>query len=367
VSLLAIALGCGACGRLDFNAVGRTGDAGLSGDAGDGGADRPNVVFLTRNTFTSAQVATADKQCGDAATAAGVPGTFVAWVSTTSTAAIDRLAGSRGWVRTDGFPVTDQPADLLAPTGMYNPIIVDERMLTVGAPNGAWTGTDQTGHLSTNGNCGDWMMTTGTTDGGDPVRASAVFTSTGGNYNCSAAMYLYCFEVGHVAVVRAPSKSLPPSVHRAFLSMPVVADNGPGAFDTQCTTDATNAGLPGTYLAAVATSTTSIASRFTADPRPVYRIDGTEIAPDLATFFNSATGQLEAPVNQQADGTYVVAKFTTGSQSPQALGDVTCNDYTSPAMPAWNGASDSVNTTQFWFSQGSASCNSALPVMCLQE
>jgi len=65
----------------------------------DGATDRPNIVFIS-NAVTPAPMgglAGGDMLCNDAATAAGLPGAYVAFLSTATVNAIDRLAGSRGW------------------------------------------------------------------------------------------------------------------------------------------------------------------------------------------------------------------------------------------------------------------------------
>src|SRR5262245_12432676 len=76
-----------------------------------------NVAFVTTRTLnpsTFGGLAGADAICQATADQAGLPGTYIAWLSTTTTNAVDRLAGSRGWVRTDGVPFADTPADIAA-------------------------------------------------------------------------------------------------------------------------------------------------------------------------------------------------------------------------------------------------------------
>jgi hypothetical protein len=127
VALLVVACGVG-CGRINFNPLGDGGAAHVDA-SGDGPFPTANHVFVTRGSW-NANFATSN--------------------------AIDRLAGSRGWVRMDGEPVVDLPADILT-AKTFNPITLDAD----GAPTLAtvWTGRDRTGK-SVFGSCMDW--TTGT-------------------------------------------------------------------------------------------------------------------------------------------------------------------------------------------------------------
>src|SRR5689334_19443588 len=121
-----VVIGLAACGRVGFD-VAKT-------ELADAADTRPNVVFVTSGTtpatFAAPPLASADGVCASRAVAKGLPGTFVAWLSTSTTDAIDRLAGSRGWVRVDGAPVADTAAEMIAGR-IYNPINVDEAGQTV--------------------------------------------------------------------------------------------------------------------------------------------------------------------------------------------------------------------------------------------
>src|SRR5215510_6780649 len=98
------------CGRLSSDSqVQPVGDdtAALEGAA--------NLVFVTSQHVIAGQLgslAAADAVCNESAANAGLPGVYVAWLSTSATNAIDRLAGARGWVRPDGRPFADTSADI---------------------------------------------------------------------------------------------------------------------------------------------------------------------------------------------------------------------------------------------------------------
>jgi hypothetical protein len=120
--ILACLLAAG-CGRLGFDS--RIQLAGDDTVMPDGPA---NLVFVTSQHVIAGQLgslAAADARCNDAAGGAGLPGHYVAWLSTSKTSAIDRLAGARGWVRPDGRPFADTPADIAAGRIWY-PASIDE-------------------------------------------------------------------------------------------------------------------------------------------------------------------------------------------------------------------------------------------------
>jgi len=74
-----------------------------------------NFVFATSTSYPAdfGGLAGADAICNQHAGDAGLPGTYVAWLSTTTVDARDRLAGARGFVRPDGLPFADTVDDAL--------------------------------------------------------------------------------------------------------------------------------------------------------------------------------------------------------------------------------------------------------------
>src|SRR5947207_2017750 len=127
---LALVLLLSACGRLGFDAQ-RVGDGDGSGGTADGFVRGDvtitnNIAFLSQPTVvvgTLGSASAADQACGDQAIAAGLPGTYVAWISTSTSNAIDRLAGARGWVRVDGVPFADQLSELAA-SHLMSPLVI---------------------------------------------------------------------------------------------------------------------------------------------------------------------------------------------------------------------------------------------------
>jgi hypothetical protein len=89
------------CGRVDFELHGVA-------DAPADAAPPANFAFVTSTkqlpTTFGSDLAGADAICNTRATQAGLLGTYVAWLSSTTMPAVNRLGGARGWIRTDGLP-----------------------------------------------------------------------------------------------------------------------------------------------------------------------------------------------------------------------------------------------------------------------
>jgi hypothetical protein len=283
-ALFALFVFAAGCGRLDFGEWSRSDASDDSSDA----APRANRAFVARDRVPAnlGGLTGADATCAAAAAAAGLDGMFIAVLSTSTTNAGDRLNGSRGWVRVDGTPIVDT-ADAMFhpmlqpyPTGELNPIAFDEYGHAIPSPLDVWTGTTSSGTYDVAfAACGDWTTNASQTVTVGEADYSAD-TFDGAPYNCSLTARLYCFEVGKSVTVS------PVSIDGriAFLSTAAGLGGGLGALDALCQSDAMAANLPGTYLAAAATTTTTISSRFTIDARPWRRVDGTYVADGSAMF-----------------------------------------------------------------------------------
>jgi hypothetical protein len=366
-----------ACGRIDFAEL-----TDAAGASGDGAMLVANRAFVTSATFTGnlGGLSGADAKCMSAATTAGRSGTFVAFLSATTTDAIARVAGSRGWVRTDGVPVFDQITDAFPGGVMYAPIDHDEagvRVSSLPEPR-IFSGSDANGRLNSNPfveTCADWI------DGTSAQNALyGSYTGTGPEEldiigeGCQLSAHLICLEIGHAAPLAPPSAAVT-GRHVFVSSLPT--GTGLAALDAVCTSDATSAGLPGTYRAAVATSTTTIASRFTADARPVERIDGTVVAATTTSFL-SAGVDLLANANQMANGTFTTTTIWTGAPDPVTVAGTgttgACANWTdrSTSLFAVLGMVADASSPVFWGyatfggTNGTA-CSLVQPVLCLEE
>jgi len=359
------------CGRLDFESVpGLRGDAGFPNDAVVVGGGTANRVFVTSATFDGnlGGQTGADMKCQTAATMAGLQGTFIAFISTSTSDAISRLAGSRGWLRMDGAPVVDQPAQIASLT-MWNPIDLDEHGVVATLSGEPWTGSTMQGmHSPGVTTCSDWTVNTPNTatGGAGLVQASWPSSISGVASECRAFGPLYCFEIGHAAQVTSGGIA----GRIVFVSKGLYAGGGVTTLDAMCASEAAAAGLTGTFISAVATTAQGIATRAVPDSRAWRRVDGVEVAA-ANQLFDGTT--LRSYVTQTADGSYVTPSVFTGAfdgVTPSMAG-TNCSNWTdtSTAGQGELGLPSVVDSTGFWadYDTVTESCNFVAGVICLQR
>ncbi len=306
-----------------------------------------NLMFVTNyvNAYALGGLEGADETCAQDAEAAGLDGTYRAWLSTTTTDARDRLGSARGWVRIDGYPIADTAEDWATAKSLmpvaYN--AAGERQEHM-----FWTGTNSDGQLGGNrpfyyeeqtlspGSCGDWgELDPPLADGGRPPEGAAVGSSTGigvrlsdtTTIDCDSGAGLLCVGVDK----STPLSFTPASGRVAFLSdARVAANEGIGAADTIC--QAEGAGLGGSFLAAIATSTTPLWDRFDLDGDPWVRVDGIPFVADAADLANSH--EVLTGLNVLANGELVVSydaadtfALTGGDFDGELEPEQTCQDW----------------------------------------
>ncbi|MEB2284493.1 MAG: hypothetical protein OZ922_07440 [Myxococcales bacterium] len=334
-----------------------------------------NRVFVTSTLQNGGfgGLAGADAICAARAAAVSLPGTYVAWLSTTGTAAPDRLGSAQGFVRVDGKPFANSVADILA-NEIFAPLRIDENGVdvSVGEPPTAspltvWTGTAKDGSIAAY-TCNDWTSPDAAASGmaGRLTGGPAAWTARS-NAGCDTARRLYCFQVDHTASL-GPA---PTSGKIAFVSTKAFTP-GPGVglagADALCAGNAAAVGLGGTYKALLATTTASAASRMALAPLYV-RPDGTPIATG-ATL--AAGGALESGIWQRADGSYVPSAgdlVYTGAAAPAVAGTAasTCDDWSAQTSTAATiGASVYADTT-WWSHATNAACSATIAVYCLEQ
>lgn len=334
-----------------------------------------NRVFVT-STLQAGDfggLAGADLICAQRAAAAGLPGMYRAWLSTSTVNAISRLDTARGFVRIDGKPFANSAADIAA-NRIFHPMRIDESGVDVssGISPGASTLTVFTGTLGdgtvASDTCDDYTSTSGNARRGE-VSGGPVTWTARQNSNCSTTRRLYCFQVDHSGadLVPAPTAGKIAFVStKAFSPGPAVGIDGA---DALCAANATSAGLLGTYKALLATTTASAASRVTLAPLYV-RPDGIPIASGSTI---AAGGPLDSGIWQRADGTYVPATGDltyTGAPSPSAVAPTltaSCDDWTSTTSTSAHIGADTFADPLWWALAQNGTCTSTLAVYCLQQ
>ena len=322
-----------------------------------------NIVFATSTaqlpTTFGSDLAGADALCAARANAAALPGTFVAFLSTSMINAGDRLAGARGWVRPDGRPFADQVDDLVNGTIVFPPRL-DEAGNDLGGAH-VVSGTQGGGTASTS--CSDYsdpagMIRFGSTDG----TYEAWFTR--GFDPCNQPARIYCFGTS----LARPVTITPEIGRRAFVTVGTFAPGGGvAAADALCASEAQAAGLSGTFQALLETSTAGAASRFSLSGATWVRLDGVPIVDSPAQL---ATGILNTSLSVTAAGAHLDGAVTfTGATtndlaSPQPAPD-TCSDWTTSS------GSTSLGNTFYGYeaavSWSSGTCNAAYSLYCLEE
>lgn len=338
------------------------GDSSSSSESSSSTGEPPdpqaNIVFMTSLGVPKGPnvVEQADVLCNGLARDAGLPGEYVAWLSTSKVAALDRLLGARGWVRPDGLPFADRPSDILEGRIFYPPVL-DELGAEVRSRR-ALTGTSAAGEVSAN--CEDWTITEKVSATiGEPGATFSAWTSDG-SLNCAEAQSLgvYCFGVD----LSVPVEFVPQEGRHAFVTATLFDGSvGLATFDEACATEATGAGLEGSYLALVATSTQSALSRFDTSGPPWVNALGVPLANTAAAL--SVLAHLEAPPSLTAVGEPVTGDYWVGSALPTTVGTSTCTDWTGEG----SGRVYDTEYTSDWFNDTTTSCTGLRRVLCFEE
>lgn len=327
----------------------------------------PNLAFVTSTTFTGnlGGLAGADQACNTIANAAGHAGSYRAWLSTLAVNAKDRLTGTSGWSRTDGAPFADQVSDI-ASGHLFYPLDRDENGTFVGDVQ-VMTATNAAGNYSGSGDCSTWSSTANSTLFGIASSDAGGFTQRGAGL-CSTPRHLYCFGIGTATVVAPPAVS----ARRAFVSTGWQPGGGIASADAHCQTDASAAGLSGTFKALLATSTASAISRFDTSIAAARwaRPDDTVLAASAAALA-SATYLDAAPTSNAANTLwYSNYGVWSGAASLTATGTgtQTCNDWTAGSVAATGlyGLTDATKVAD-WRGYGSIACSQPNAIVCLQQ
>jgi hypothetical protein len=358
-------------------AGGRDGEAGVvvnaADDGGEGGvmdaADAsvpPNVVFVTsekRAPGSLGGLAGADAFCNHRAAAAGLEGTYVAWLSTAQESARSRIGAAAGWVRPDGLPFT---ADLAAgETHVWYPARLDEFGAPVAADEVVVTGTNYDGDFA-GSSCGEWTSNSGGVTVGYAAGGTGTWTN-GEARSCATPLRVYCFGVERTASVMSAS-----AVGRvAFVSAALIDPSiGVASADALCAGEASDAALPGTFKALMSTNGTPAASRFAtgAGTATWVRSDGVPLAASAAAFM---AGELVASLNLSAKGgSYENYVVWIGAPADAAAGAPAkdCLAWSSHGEADVSIAGHTARASRHLFDNGATACSfPAARILCLQD
>jgi hypothetical protein len=319
------------------------------------GITEKNIAFLTstRTPGNMGGLSGADAICAARATAAGLPGSYVAWLSTGSVNAISRLAGSRGWIRVDGQAFADTTT-ALGGSQFFYPLRVDELGAVLPVSDfitSVLTGTMGDGTAQAD-RCGDWALSGGTAAMGAPNSGATSWTYAVTS-NCDFPRPLYCFGVGINRAVSATA-----SGRGAFLSQGSFfpQSGGIAVADTLCQNEAGAQGLPRStsYRAYLSTNAVPAAMRFSLTGAPWVRLDGVLLA---ATPDDFVSGALLSALVVTSTRAHVRSEVYTGVNA-------TCSDWTS--LSAMGGVADNASM-RLAFYESTRTCGNSRRIYCLEN
>ena len=277
-----------------------------------------NLAFVTSLTYVPYQIGGqqgADAACQARAQAAGLDGTYVAWLSTSMISAASRIpASARGWYRTDGHPIADTLASLTGGKILY-PISTDETGAAVPVVPFVFTGTANDGTNMLNGmpvaTCSDYTDPTGQVVVAEPVGGKGAWSDYS-NGPCNSAARLYCLGISYSAAVSVPAAT----TRTAFVTKAAfIPSGGLTGADALCQQEAAGANLPGTYKAHLATSTATAISRFDTSGPPWARVDHVLLAATASALGQVQNSWLAMP-DQAADGSAIGLVMFWGTSGP---------------------------------------------------
>ncbi|MCB9691143.1 MAG: hypothetical protein H6736_04940 [Alphaproteobacteria bacterium] len=138
--------------------------------------------------------------------------------------------------------------------------------------------------------------------------------------------------------------------HTSFVTLGPQTYAGLAAMDAKCQSDATTAGLPGTFLAAVTDLPNGVSvpsARFPADLE-MRRPDGTLVASSVTAFFDLSVTDVTAAVQVLADGSNAAVAVMTGGGNGRGDCGVTAGFTNgSDSLPTWLGNPTATNTSRW--------------------
>lgn len=317
-------------------------------DLADAAIDAPaalagNLVFVTAGLYEpGGGLAAADAICMEEAAAAGHAGAFVAWLSSATVRAPDRLAGSQGWVRADGRPVANTVTALLAGQVLHP--------ITRSADGERAVGAVATGTAADGGAldaCEGWTsvsdadrMRLGNVNG-----TTRAWTETAAELPCDGTARLYCFGLGEVADVRPMETG-----RLAFITEGTWQPGGGiASADAVCQAEAEAAGKTGTFRALLASAAGFGLERFR---------EGRWVRPDGVVLLEPGETSFHTTINVTLAGEYVTGRAWSGHPQLER-----CLDWTSNASNEL-----AVTVTAELAAAGSpATCANAFRLRCLED
>ncbi len=366
--------------------------SGGGGGGGDGGTPQPhpNVAFVTSVAYPGnlGGIAGADAKCQSRADAAGLPGTFKAWISDSTTDAychIHNLTGKKAtncgglaalpvaagpWIKTNGAPFAPTIDKLTAsPHVVYTPLNYDEfGNLFLPTWAGNYTNTDWNGvYFSGYAACNDWTDGTVSTEavGGQVYSAANNLWGSGFGYSCASSLPLICMQTG----AGMPLSSVTTTGKTVFITSTAQSGNlgGLAGADAICQSRASAGGLanPTKFRAWLSDSTTDAISRLSSNG-PWVRRDGIKVADNKAVL---TSGTLFTSISLNELGDYVNSGAWTGTNANGTKAADTCNNWTDNTAGNQGLIGIEYLASSDWSSDsaGAFNCNNTYNLYCFED
>ncbi len=342
-------------------------------------------------------LAAGDAICQARASAAGLSGTYKAWLSDSTTDAYCHIHGLTGkkavncgqvslptaagpWVRTDGHPFAGTINELINNGQVYTPARYDENGAILSAKN-YFTGTDPNGAASA-GHCSNWTNDTNSYSArfGYTEGTTGFWTSYGG-IGCDGSIRLLCFQTGTGRPL--PSITAPAGSKKVFVTSVSGTGNltswadysgsatGAEAGDTICQNRATAVGLTGTYKAWLSTSTPDFEAidRITSTG-PWYRLDGVKVADNKAALISTSSTPLFTAVSQTETGAYITypSQFVWTATGDNGVGFAeNCSNWSDASSGTDGRVGFATLAISAWTHVTVNSCNALCPLYCFED
>jgi hypothetical protein len=241
---------------------------------------------------------------------------------------------------------------------VFYPPRIDETGSDVGMGQQVATGTNELGVDQSGGDCFNYTDPTYPIHWGLADSGPGLWTNAGVNSDCTTSMRLYCFGVDHLTALPA----LPVTGKRMFVSKPTMLNVGLSTLDAACNSEATIAGLTGTFVALLATTTQDALTHAGGlQANPWVRLDGVEVTKDFMQF--------SAPPALGTGDSYLNIDVATGAMASNTLATAGSGNCTN-----WSGSgtyTDYGQSTHSWakaFNAGNMmNCGSAQAVYCVEK
>lgn len=152
------------------------------------------AFYLVDGWTSGGGIGTADTACQNAATGAGLAGSFRALLATSTDSAASRFTDGPTWVRRDGVRLAATAADVLA-GNLEAAIAVQASGAHVTAGGNVITGGSSPAVAGTpTTTCMNWTSTSGNATWGRPQQAGRAAFGEAGTTLCSTMHGLYCLE-----------------------------------------------------------------------------------------------------------------------------------------------------------------------------